>query len=413
MKGITLKKYLCLAATVLLASLCFGQSAGAVRPSGSPHDGRSKTAKTKIKVGPVVKKAFIGVSENDILSEDPDKSMGVAQLGTAFNQWRLNRYFQFPSDTNVYKNTPTDREWLCNGVRSLVAAGIKTLVLTYMPTVNTGYPIDLDPKSNEQRSYVNIVIDGDLDALYGSAPNLGCARGPDGQALLAIWIQPGNEMNIDTFCQPQNDADHRACAQAAVLLQASVYTFIKGTEQAKYGLPITVVGASVASHHTPWVYLQQYQRKMMVLTRCICMDVFDFHPYAQWGSCDQTSGVNMYKPLLANGRATFGKIFGGGRLQIWYGEWAVQTQESTTEGYINYEPASCQMVYENQQLDVWTTILSIVAKQPLVIGIVTEHVCDEQDMLYGFQSGLWTYGCKRQKPGAAAILKVAQSYRQN
>jgi hypothetical protein len=348
-----------------------------------------------------------------LLSSDPGQSQNVAKLGktAGFDFWRLNVYYQLSRDKADHHVGPTDPAQLCNAGRALVGAGIKNLMLTFMPTDHYGYPQLLngvDGQGQTDLDELNSFIDQDLAVLFGTAPNLGCADGPDGQPALNLWIQSGNEMNISTFCQPQNDDDHLACAQIAALMQASVYSFIKGTEATKFGVNITVVGASVASHHTPWLYLQQYKHKQDVLTHCVCMDVFDFHPYAQWGSCDQLSGVNMYKALLVNGRATFGKPFGGPKLPILYGEWAVQTLMLTSQGYLNYESPSCQVVNENRQIEAWQQVVPAVQQQQ-VVGLVNEHLCDEQDLLTGFQSGLWTFDCQRPKQTEPAIVQLIRS----
>lgn len=394
---------------VSLVLLCLSANAQAARSPTTPrpvHRQLTKPAKGRqtsaVKLSPM---PYVGDSENRILSNNPLESRALANLGQSagFNLWRINVYFQLPSDTDSHNNIPTDPQQLCNAAEALVGAGIRNLMLTFMPTANTGYP-----QSQTDLDDLNKAIDVYLGVLYGTAPLVGCADRPDGQPALNLMVQPGNEMNIDTFCQPQNDDDHLACAQMAVLMQASVYTFIKGLEMTKFGAPITVIGASVASHHTPYLYLSQYQHKMAVLTHCVCMDVFDFHPYAQWGSCDQMSGFNMYKGLMVNGRATFGKIFGSSKLPIFYGEWAVQTQESTSEGYQGTEPWNCQVVPENQQLAIWTPAIA-AAEQQHVLGVVTEHLCDERRLDIGFQSGLWNYRCDRAKPGQPAISQLIRS----
>lgn len=416
MKGIVLKINSRVWALVLLASVCFGSTAMASNRSQGSAAVQHQLVKKKVRQTAAAKLAllpYFGVSENMILADDPQQSRNVANLGKAagFDFWRLNDYYQLSRDMAEHNISPTQPAQLCNAARALVGAGIKNLMLTFMPTDHYGYPQLLNGAIGQGQAdldELNGFIDQNLDVLFGVAPNLGCARTADGQPALTLWVQAGNEMNIGTFCQPQNDSDHRACAQIAVLMQASVYNFIKGTETPKFGVNITVVGASVASHHTPWVYLQEYQHKQAILTHCVCMDVFDFHPYAQWGSCDQLSGVNMYKALLVNGRAAFGKMFGGPKLPIIYGEWAVQTLMLTSQGYLNYESPSCQVVNENRQIEAWQQVVPAVQQQQ-VVGLINEHLCDEQDLLTGFQSGLWTFGCQRPKQTESAIAQLIRS----
>ena len=412
MKGIVLKINLRAIALVLLASVCLGSTAMASNRSPGSAAVQHQPAKKKVRKTTTAKAAplpYFGVSENMIVSGDPQQSQNVAKLGQAagFNFWRINDYYQLsdPNETHsdvnpaVYLHTAAELQALCNAAQALVGAGIKTLMLTYMPPNNVGFP-----QSPIAQRELREIIDGDLGMFYGVAPNRGCADGPDGQPALNLMVQPGNEMNISTFCQPQNDSDHRACAQIAAIMQASVYSFIKDTEMPKFAVNITVVGASVASHHSPWLYLRQYQHKMSLLTRCVCMDVFDFHPYAQWGSCNQLSGVNVYKGLLLNVQAALGTS----KLPIIYGEWAVQTLMLNSQGYLNYEPSSCQVVNENQQLSTWQQVIPAVQSQP-VLGIVTELLCDEPDLLRGFQSGLYTYGCQRPKQTEPAIAQLIRS----
>jgi hypothetical protein len=393
-----------------MAVLCCVSRAAAAPPD---HEAAKSAHVSK---GAPVKLALIpdiGFSENAILSADPARSLQIAALGKAANAnfWRMNIYFQSPSDTSAHNIVPTYHGWFCNAVKALASVGIPHLMLTFMPTVNTGYPNTLNGLSanngqgQKELDYLNQVIDSFLVDVYGQAPLAACGLSTDGKLIMDVMVQAGNEMNIDTFCSPQNDDDHLACAQIAAYMQASVYTFIKKTEVPKFGVPIPVIGASVASHHTPFLYLSQYRHKLSVLTHCVCMDGFDFHQYAQWGSCDQMSGFKMYPKLVTAGRATFGKIFGTARLPIGDYEWGLQTQESTEEGYLWAEPASCQVIPESQQSAVWTQAIGYAQQQHLQ-AFVSMLLLDEQDMLHGFQSGLWNYKGDRAKPGAAAISQL-------
>ena len=394
-------------AMVLLVAVCFSSIAGAMTaPDRFQAQGRHQSPKThKAVPDKVLPMQYMGVSENNILTQ----SLKLAGLAKAMgvNLVRVNIKFQLSDplesdssvDPSTYMPSPDDLQQLCNAAKALVNINIKNLMLTFMPTLNTGYP-----QSPTALDELNNIIDSYLAELYGPT---GCANA-SGVHMLSLMLQPGNEMNIDTFCQPQNDSDHRFCAQVAAVMQASVYDFVKKSEVPKYGLPITVVGASVASHHTPYLYLSEYQHKMNVLTHCSagCMDVFDFHPYALWGSCDQMSGFKMYPNLMSAVSQVFGKP-----IPILYGEWAVQTKESNTEGYLNTEPWNCLVVPEDQLASVWTSAIGYAGQQQ-VLGLVNEHICDEQRLDNGFQSGLMNWTCDRRKLGFAAISQMIQSAHQ-
>lgn len=410
-KGIVLKKRSYTILTVLLVALCFSESAGAMTtPDQSKTVKHHHVTKPKRLAAPTgAPMLYVGASENQILSDDQDKSFKVALLAQAMgeNLVRINIKFHVSDpleanenvDPSLYLPTTSELNELCNAAKSLVGVGIRNLMLTFLPTDNRGYP-----QSQSALNQLNKIIDTYLAELYGPT---GCAD-TNGQPALSLLVQAGNEMNIETFCQPQNDGDHLFCAQVAAIMQASVYTFIKSIEVTTYGVPITVVGASVASHHTPWLYLSQYQHKMAVLTHCVCMDVFDFHPYAQWGSCDQMSGFKMYKTLLANGRRTFGKGFATNALPFGYFEWAVQTQESNAEGYQGDEQPNCLVVPETQTVPIWADAIGY-SEQQHSMAFVSEHVCDEQYLATGFQSALVNYTCDRRKPGFTAISKLLQA----
>jgi hypothetical protein len=398
-------------ALVLLASVCLGSSAMAADRSQAPAAAQHQTVKKKVRKTADAKPellSYFGVSENMILSGNAQQSQNVANLGknTGFNFWRVNDYFHLPGAPDNPNNSLMDPVQLCNAAKALVGAGIKTLMLTYMPTSNLGYP-----QTDSDQVAVHTFMDRDFGVLYGVGPDVGCADGDDGKPALQVMVQLGNEMNISTFCQPQTDTDHLACARLTVAMQTSLYGFIKGEEEPKFGVSIKVVGASLASHHTPWPFLQQYKHQMQVTaSQCVCMDIYDYHAYAQWGSCVQPSGVNMYKALVVNGRSVFGKVFGTSKLPIIYGEWAIQTLMLNSQGYFNYEPLNCQVVNENQQLTAWQQVIPVVQSQP-VLGIVTELLCDEQDLLKGFQSGLYTYGCQRPKQTEPAIAQLIHNAR--
>ena len=386
--------------------VCVDPSAIASNRSQGSATAQHQIIKKKVRKTADAKPAllpYFGVSENMILSDSSQQSQNVANLGknAGFNLWRINDYFHIPGAPDNTNFAPMNPIQLCNAAKALVGADITTLMLTYMPTSNLGYP-----QTDADQIAVHGFMDRDFGVLFGVAPNVGCADGVDGKPALQVMVQLGNEMNISTFCQPQTDTDHQACARLTLAMQTSLYGFIKATEEPKFGAPITVVGASLASHHTPWPFLQQYKHQMQVTAnQCVCMDVFDFHAYAQWGSCVQTSGVNMYKALVVNMRSVFGK-----KLPLLYGEWAIQTLMLNSQGYLNYEPGNCQIVNENQQLTAWQQVIQVVQSQP-VLGIVAELLCDEQDLLKGFQSGLYTYGCQRPKQTEPAIAQLIQNAR--
>ena len=239
--------------------------------------------------------------------------------------------------------------------------------------------------SNDQESLIGyaLTLYQQLENPKANADgNIGCVSGKP----LNIFMELGNEVNIGpTFCTQQDDAVHKDCAARYIQEQAYFYPRIKNMA-ASFGTDVTVVGCSLASHHTPFLFNLAVKAAIKAYhLKGPYWDICDYHPYAQLGSQDPLSGINQYPQLVSSISDTYGKSG-----PILYGETAVETNNTPTDmGYFDPAPYGALVFPEDQQASVEASLIGMAKSQANVIGFGNFHLIDECSLKSGFQSGMY------------------------
>jgi hypothetical protein len=266
----------------------------------------------------------------------------------------------------------------CNAARAMASDGMKILTLNVLPRAQDF------PKDDAGRGSFVGFYDDLYRLLLGPG---GCA----GRKLL-IKVMPVNEINLTTFCDAQTDDGdlrRRTCAEWAVILQHVVYADAKAAA-VQYGVPISVVGLVVGSHHNPVDEIVAY---------CSSwkshgygepdMDEQGFHPYPlpqtylADGTIDPYSGVRMTPLIKSVVTGCFHRP-----ISMVYTEVGFETSVPPEDGYTG--TAQEGVLYVGlQQFVALQQHVAMLATAYGVIGIYNFLLTDEQSLSSGWQSGLY------------------------
>ncbi|MFL5928876.1 MAG: hypothetical protein ACJ77E_18245 [Gaiellaceae bacterium] len=274
----------------------------------------------------------------------------------------------------------------CNAAHAMVSEGMKILIVNLLPRARD-FPKDDAGRGSFVSSYDDL-----YRLLLGPG---GCA----GRKLL-IKVMPVNEINLTTFCDAQTDAGNlrrRACAEWAVILQHVVYADAQAAE-AQYGVPISVIGLVVGSHHNPLNEIVAYCTSWRTHGYGEPdMDEQGFHPYALAqiyladGTLDPYSGVRMTPRIQSVVAECFHRP-----IPIVYTEVGFKTAVPPDAGY----NGTAQQGVLYVSLDQFVALqqhLAMLATSYGVIGIYNFLLTDEQSLSSGWQSGLYYFN-GRPKP---------------
>ena len=268
----------------------------------------------------------------------------------------------------------------CNAAHAMVSSGMKILTLNLLPRA-----LDF-PKDDAGRGSFVSSYDDLYRLLLGPG---GCA----GTKLL-IKVMPVNEINLTTFCDAQTDDGNlrqRNCAEWAVILQHVVYADAKAAE-VQYGVPISVIGLVVGSHHNPVNEIVDYCTSWKAHGYGEAdMDEQGFHPYALAqtylpdGTIDPYSGVRMTPLIESVVTECFNRP-----IPIVYTEVGFKTTVPPGAGY-NGTAQEGVLYVSLEQFVALQEHVALLATAYGVIGIYNFLLTDEQSLSSGWQSGLYYF----------------------
>jgi hypothetical protein len=281
---------------------------------------------------------------------------------------------------------PLQAASICNTARAMIANHMTILTANLMPAAGD-WPKDGDALGAYRASEGAI-----FDLLLGQP---GCALGSrkDGSPapMLNLHFIGPNEINLTTFCDAgtdDGDVRQQKCAEWYVPFQHTIYDTAQQAEL-KYGVPITVVGLVLGSHHNPLNEIADVCRVWKASGYGVDMDQVGFHPYPlpqtyePDGQIDPYSGVRM-TPLV---QSAISNCFGR-PISVVYTEMGYETAVPTDKGYTGV--AQNGVLYVDPATRVaLTEHVAMLATSYDVVGIYNFLLFDEQSLESGWQSGLY------------------------
>lgn len=289
---------------------------------------------------------------------------------------------------------------VCVTARAMAASGMKTLVITLMPTRYSW------PTTEQSLKLFSQTIEGYNAAFFGQH---GCVS----KLQMEVMWQPGNEPNIATFCRTGNDAidddenaRHAGCARQFVYLQQSVYRTVQEQEKF-YGVNMPVLGAGLGSHHSPISFLHHVNNAMQFYNyRHSGMDLFAFHPYALRGSNKPDSGLLLTPKVMSVVRKVLGR-----NMQFIYDETGYETVTPIEKRDPSCTTPPSVMLIPETHYASWVQLSLKLSKAQGAVGYLNFLVEDERCENPGWQSGLY-YWDGTPKPFLPGVTKLFRSYTQ-
>ena len=339
-----------------------------------------------------------------LLSMNLEQSRYVARLaaGLGFNGMRTDLVWH-PDSRDPSKGFLSEDDQLtavCNAAQAVTEAGMTRLLVNIRPGATRWPQVDDDPASDNDRRALTEYAMAVYSVLERPTTDVSGKPGCVTDKPLIVLIQIGNEANLTTFCQPQSDTDHKACAANYILEAAYSYKRLHA-EATSYGSQVTVVGCDLASHHTPLGFNQAVKNVIKAnRLKGPFWDLCDYHPYTLLGSQDPMSGFAGINQLRASLMDTYGRSGPIGYLEVGY-----RTVVPNGQDYIG-PPNGALAFPESQIASVWAEAFSMARQQGITwFGVF--QVIDQCRLLDGWQSG--QYYCKKDLNPTAANPAIPKS----
>lgn len=349
---------------------------------------------------------YVAVVENELWTPDQQKAYKVAaQIKDAgFNSVRV-----------VVPITPgqaeinNDKNRICNAARAAEKEDLTLFITTqgFKKDENGKFKVGYAPHTPSEITQYITALSTYMWTLSGP---MRCTNKPHD-----LNVQIMNEPNIDTFWEPQFDAQGNWIApRDYVRLLARVHPALN-REAAKISKAInsevqvdSIAGALTSRNALNFIY-EMGKAKSQLGLKGPLFHTWSEHPYGRnWSEPPSVAhpdgsylGISDYKMLTEALKEAFGKV-----PPIIYGEYAVETSIPPEKQvfYSGKVPDSVTTVDEATQARFYHEALSLTACQPKVKGLFLFHLIDDPN-LDRWQTGLfYTDGSEK-----SSLKEVRQS----